>query len=560
MAIQGGVGKRLRPARQVMRLARLGSFHRTRLSFMPALLRQLRQERWGFARPLWDVDAAGVGQALYTARGPRRTYSLVAFAHDLPADMRSDRVIATAWDCTFCLFDGIPDRHDLERLAAQVPKQEAGRLTDRELSLSRANRSVRLWDYVVDALAQGRQPEEAMIRKVGYLMRTTAVYGSGKFGAADRAVIKDRKVLALPFRAELLSVYLIRAFVMDLVEHCARAKGGDRAVALTPSLRRLFGIGNSTGLGMAPFLVNHPILLHAWIMAREQALARVRAVTRPTQEEREAFLQALDRTRADIHQWHCDHPLQKAKIADLRKDMGVLMRHCQTQGFDQVNPWDALIYWSEGHLTLEGQEQLVSLVIEPYGWLVDDLNASMSADEEAGFSINGGMHVKTLKGLIAKHYDWALAIDFSNRKENAKFWYVSQEKMEPRLGLRYEEPGSDMELPLGIARDMQALAHALEVYSPTRLVADFLLAKPQHRHVVRRVQFIERYPYAEIRDNLLAQSLNPLDLLRCKLSFFGATRFDPRSDRWLRICMYENEPFPYELQRGHHNNPSVHVV
>ena len=41
----------------------------------------------------------------------------------------------------------------------------------------------------------------------------------------------------------------------------------------------------------------------------------------------------------------------------------------------------------------------------------------------------------------------------------------------------------------------------------------------------------------------------PVDLLRCKLSFFGATKFDPRSDRWLRITMYQGAPFPDELER-----------
>ena len=46
----------------------------------------------------------------------------------------------------------------------------------------------------------------------------------------------------------------------------------------------------------------------------------------------------------------------------------------------------------------------------------------------------------------------------------------------------------------------------------------------------------------EIRDNLISKSMKPLDMLRCKLSFFGATKFDPRSDRWVRICMYQNAP------------------
>ena len=35
----------------VMRLARLGAFHQTRLSFMRQLTRRLQRERWTFTRP-----------------------------------------------------------------------------------------------------------------------------------------------------------------------------------------------------------------------------------------------------------------------------------------------------------------------------------------------------------------------------------------------------------------------------------------------------------------------------------------------------------------------------
>jgi hypothetical protein len=268
----------LRPPSVVMKLSRLGSFHQSRLSFMRVLLRRLSSENWTFDAPDWHVDETGVGHAVYTVHGPNHTYSLVAFAHDLPADQRSDRVIAEAWDTTFSLHDGIPTSADIERLRANVPFQEAGRISKTELTLSRANRSVRLWNYVVDCLSRGEQPEEEQLYAVGYLMRTTAVYGSGKFGAADRCDISDRDELRNPFQVEMLTVYLIRNFVMDLVEHMGRVKGGDDAVVLEPELRRCLGIGNSTGLGMAPFLVHHPALLNTWILARETALARVRAV------------------------------------------------------------------------------------------------------------------------------------------------------------------------------------------------------------------------------------------------------------------------------------------
>ena len=68
-------------------------------------------------------------------------------------------MIATEWDATFTLFDGIPSEGDIDRLSQNIPKQEAGRVTESELSVSRANRSVRLFDYVIDCLAAGRQPE-----------------------------------------------------------------------------------------------------------------------------------------------------------------------------------------------------------------------------------------------------------------------------------------------------------------------------------------------------------------------------------------------------------------
>ncbi|TNF87786.1 MAG: hypothetical protein EP300_09735, partial [Gammaproteobacteria bacterium] len=210
-----------RPPEVVMRLARMGSFHQTRLSFMRVLLRRLKKERWRYRRNLWAIDDKGFGRAVYTVYGPERAYSLVAFSHDLPDHMRSDRVIATAWDATFALYDGIPSEADLDRLEQNVPKQEAGRISDTELSLSRANRSVRLWQHVLERLAAGRQPDLERLEAVGYLVRTTAVYGSGKFGAADRLTICERPELGGPFQAELLSVWLTRAFSIDLVEHIA---------------------------------------------------------------------------------------------------------------------------------------------------------------------------------------------------------------------------------------------------------------------------------------------------------------------------------------------------
>ena len=535
-----------RPPEVVMRLARMGSFHQTRLSFMRTLLRRLKKERWRFKRTLWAIDEKGFGRAVYTVYGPERAYSLVAFAHDLPDEMRSDRVIATAWDATFALYDGIPGAADLDRLEQNVPKQEAGRISDSELSLSRANRSVRLWQHVVESLAAGRQPELEQLEAVGYLMRTTAVYGSGKFGAADRLTICDRPELSGPFQAELLSVWLTRAFSIDLVEHIAAAIGGEQAVTIEAELRRRIGVGNSTGLGMAPFLVNHPALLNNWMMAREEALARVRSLPRAEAAAIEAFKQHFEQACFNVSQWRSEHPIQVQKLAQLRADLDSMRAYIETESLLEDHPWDRFYRWAEAKLSLEGQEQLVSLLLEPYGELVDELSRCMDADEHVSFFIDGSMPLPRLREIIEKQCQWALAIDYEQPENRARFWYTSAEKLEPRVGERFDEPGAEYELPLAIGCEIKHLHAALLAWSGGPTTAEFLLAHPEHRHTARRVQNLASHPYAEIQDNLIAADMLPIDILRCKLSFFGATRFDPRSDRWVRICMYQDAPFPHE--------------
>jgi len=536
-----------RPPEVVMRLARMGSFHQTRLSFMRALLRRLKRENWSFERTLWALDGDGYGRAVYTVYGPERAYSLVAFSHYLADEMRSDRVIATAWDATFTLFDGIPSADDLDRLEKNVPKQEAGRISDSELSLSRANKSVRLWRQVVENLAAGEQPDRAQLEAVGYLVRTTAVYGSGKFGAADRLTIAGRPELSGPFQAELLSVWLIRAFSIDLVEHVAAVRGGPRAVAIEPELRRRIGVGNSTGLGMAPFLVNHPALLNNWMMAREEALARVRSLPRAEPAAIEVFRRCFEAARVNAAQWHSEHPLQVEKLRALNQDLESISVYIERESLADDNPWDRIYRWAEAELTLEGQEQLVSLLLEPYGELVDELTQCMDADEHLSFFIDGSVPVAGLREIIETRCGWAIGVAYDKPVNSARFWYTSAEKLEPRVGERFDEPGAEYELPLAIGRDLKAMYADLQPWQGGATTAEFLLAHPEHRHVARRVQNLASHPYAEIQDNLIAADMLPIDILRCKLSFFGATRFDPRSDRWVRICMYQDAPFPHEL-------------
>ncbi|MDV4143576.1 hypothetical protein [Shimia sp. FJ5] len=531
----------------VMTLARLGSLHQSRLSFMRQLTRRMANEGWRFDRRVFDIDDAGVGHAVFTAHGPARTYSLVAFAHDLPPKMRSDRVIATAWDATFALFDGIPTQDDIDRLSRNVPLQEAGRVSEREISVSRANRSVRLWDHIVDALSRGQQPDPARLAEVGYLMRTTAVYGSGKLGAADREVIADRPEMQAPFQAEMLSVYLTRWFVRDLIEHMARARGGKIAVPLAPQSAQRLGIGNSTGLGMAPFLVTHPVLFNNWIMAREEAIARVRSLRDASVAEGDQFRALFSRAALSVAAWKTEHPIQIAKLADLRRDVESLRTHLDSADLQSAAPWDRLMRWAETHLSLEGQEWLASLILEPYGALVDGLGACMADAATDAYVIDGAMTVRAAMQCLEDSFGWALKVDWAAPENCARAWYVSEEKLEPRLGERFEEPIAPFEQPLAPARDAAAAHALLRGWDADAPVADVLATHPAHRNAIRRAQITKFAPYGEIRSNTIGADLLPIDMLRAKLSFFGVTHFDPRSDRWVRVSMYAGAPYPSDL-------------
>lgn len=544
----GGVESGLRPPATVMRLERMGSFFPTRLSFMRSLIRRLHEEGARPERGVWEIDANGYGVAVYTAPLGGQSYSLVAFSTPLAPEDRSDRVIAEAWDTSYVLFDGVPSRADIDRLRDHAPVQEAGRFHPSDLVLSRANKSVRLFEHVVDRLARGLQPDLGLVAATGYLMRTTAVYGNGKFGIADRARIADRPGLCGPFQAEMLTVWLIRGFTLDLVEHVARARGGEAAVRLDPAIRRYFGIGNSTGLGMAPFLVNHPVLLNNWMTARETALARVRAQPGATAETADRFRALLVRVRRHVDEWQVDDARQMARIVTLRRDLDAIAGDLDADWFVRPMPWERLIEWAET-LSLECRELMVSLVLEPHGPLVDDLTASMTSPGEP--RLDPAMSLGRLLGIVEGECDWALSIDFEDRDAAALFWYVSEEKLEPRLGRRWEEPGAEKESPLDIARQIKALHADLTDYmardgsgeaGAKQPIAGFLMRHPEHRNAARRAQILAHHPYSEVRDNLIGADCLPVDLLRCKLSFFGAGRFDPKSDRWTRIVMFQGAP------------------
>ena len=123
--------------------------------------------------------------------------------------------------------------------------------------------------------------------------------------------------------------------------------------------------------------------------------------------------------------------------------------------------------------------------------------------------------------------------------------------MEPRLGNRFKENGHEKEQPLSIGRDIKSLYEDLINFDLQEKVTKFLFKKNQHRHTILRVLETKDHRYSNIHENILSTEVRPIDLLRCKLSFFGANKFDPLSDRWLRICMFQGAPLTDEINKNY---------
>ena len=537
----------LRDPNTIMRLSRLGSFHQSKLSFLRSFLNEFKD--WDYSRDFFNLDFSGYGEAVYSFKKKERVYSLICFANKISDEERSDRVIATKWDAAFTLHDGVPSKDDIERLKNEVPKQEVGRLSFKELTLSRANKSVRVFNHVVKNLSEGKQPDLELLTKVGYLYRTTAVYGSGKFGLADRFRIKNREEINGPFRLEMMLVYLVRQFTFDQVNHVAHHKNPEKAVRLDKQICKNLGIGNSTGLGMAPFIVNHPTLLNNWISSRETALKQIREIKYVKDKDNKLFKDCIKKSLTNITSWNTDSKYQKNKIKSLLKDVKKFINYIENKfNFKTEYPFNEMYLWLEQNTCEECIEYVVSIMMEPYSNITDPLVSNMSSEEDKYFNIPANRTVKELQNIIEKKYSNILDINFDKKENNQNFWFISKNKEEPRIADRFEEYGSELEQPLAIARDIKKLYEKLLVSKDNLTIAMFLSSNSDLRHVVRRAFIVEKFPYSEIQDNTISKSIVPIDMLRLKLSFFGALKFDPRSDKWLRICMFQGAPLPSELK------------
>jgi hypothetical protein len=525
-----------------MTLDKMGSRYPSRLSFSRSMLRRLFFDNWKISKSRFDLDDNGYGTVVYEITINNNIYSLVCFSQHLDSAERSDRVIAEKWDTAYSLINGKLDDQELDRLRKNVPLQESGRNSSKELILSRANKSVRLFEYVKDCLSKGLQPDINEINKVGYLLRTTAVYGSGKFGLSDFVNTKEVTDFNQPFRAEMLSVYIIREFSVELVEHVAKKLNPSKAVKLENKIKQHLGIGNSTGLGMAPFIIKHPKLINKWMNQYTESLNKI--LNKNIESEKlSSYLQLLEKAFLYLKEVTTFDEYQIKKNTKTVEDLKIYINHIINKKNNTFNDltWVDLIKFTTNNCNYDTQEIANVQLLELYPEISEKLSEDMSDVEE--MKINESQTLRELNSLIEKDYQWALEVDFSKKDNDYLFWYISAAKLEPRLGERYNEEGSELEQHLGVAKMAQKLHSQIQKENFDLSVAEYLVLNPEFRGIIRRIQSLEQYPFAEVQDNILSKETIPINMLRFKLSFFGANRYDPKSDRWLRVSFFSGAPF-----------------
>ncbi|MFB6167919.1 MAG: hypothetical protein ABEJ43_03635 [Haloferacaceae archaeon] len=537
----------LRDPADLMQPARLSALKQTRLSFARVLMDKMVEEQWDIYVDRGDIDEYGVGRVVYAIDTPAMRLSFGVFSHSTEGE-NTDRIIADNWDMWGFLCEGEATPALMDDQFEQLPHVREGRATTDILIWTRANRSSRFFGHVVEALTEGHQPDIEFCAQGGYLMRSSGYYGNGLNGTKQFEAMHGDHPLKGPYMAQMLSVYLLRIFSYDLAERIA-AERSSTAVRLDPEIKRYLGTGNSSGIGIIHYVINHPQLIHAWLRAREVAIARVKTID-PSPQQRERFLTVL----GQAEQWFAadesdteEFFLSKDRIADGVADIRQQVESLAAAS-DPDPLWTRLCDWGAANLEMETEELLYSLLIDVHPEVCRGLEDTMTVAEER--DLDPAMSVARLQEILTSEYQWALDIDMSAPGARRYFWYRSVESEEPRLGIRGKHDYEEYGLPIDIAQQVQRLAVDLQDAPPTESVAAFLVAHPEHRGIVERIQTVHSLPYAEIRTNPLDREFVPLSLISCLKAIWGIQKAHPKSKGWVRGTFYQGAPLPSDIRSG----------
>ena len=540
----------------VMRPERLGAMQPSRLSLSRALMLKALRERWHIERHRFDIDAEARGTAVYEILAPGRSFTFCAFSVSPQRSGRTGRIIGRAWDMQGALMEGPPDEAAIEATRSELPKLYQGRATPGTLVWCRSNRSMRVFETTVAALAEGRQPDIATLASACYLMRNTGLDGNGTFGTRSFLALEADHPLRGALAAQMLTAVMMREFAADLVECLARHRAPARAVALSPEIRRFLGVGNGSALGLMFFVNNHPRLIHAWIAAREEAIALAKALPLGAGDARIVALRAevlrAARFRAE-DRMHYEGFAESALVARELETVAAALEELHATGLvgghREAYPLAALADGFEGRLHPETVETLLSLMLELVPEEADRLAGDLIVSEE--LSVEPAMGCGALRALLHAEHGWALAIDMTAPGARRHAWYKSATAEEPRRGPVDELPAGTHNLGLDLPGLAQALDKALAQRPAEQPVSRLLIEHPELRQMAARVQGLRGLPYHAPHANIMGEDFVPAHIVRLlNAAIHGVDKTRDFLGRNLRGVLLHGAPTAADLSAG----------
>ena len=546
-----------RSASDMMSIKRARAVVPDALSFPRSAMSELVRGRFEVDKLRFELDAEGRGEVLYRLRGDGHVFYFFLISDVLPEDKKTDRNFAASWDAMGVLCQGEWTAEREAFLRREVPKQRAGFADYGTLIYARGNRSTRIFNHVVESLAQGLQPDLEELAPVGYILRTTAFIGNGQLGTLPLDGYGANHPLRRPYHAQFCSAFMLREYVFDLVDHLARIRSS-KAVRLAPEYRRFLGLGNSAATGLAAYATNHPLRIHQWSLVHEEAL--VQAIQRMP-----VLSSELARTFESLLNKAAVYFTQSARLDDgvfaSPQDTAVELRRLEQAiasagiaEFSRVGQksifLERLVSWAQANVHTEACEVLYSLILELHPDIVEACVNSFQVVENA--DVHPEMRVGELLSLIEKDFDWVIANSQGKGEEESKyFWYrCSSAPRDVRRGLRhklkYLEFETDLDLPIQVLKAWHLLSHL----PPNRPLAGVLCERPDLRHAILRVQSLAGTQYSALRQSWLSANYTPFETIRFVLALYGMEKFEAAFPKSVRGTFMQGAPIAEDVAQG----------
>jgi hypothetical protein len=538
----------------VMHPDRLAAMQPSRVSATRFLVSRAAKGRWKIACRQFDLDEGARGIAVYEITAGSWDFSFILHSFEPSKKGRTGRIIGTAWDMMGSLVEGRATQRDIDLVGQEMPQLYHGRASPKTLIWCRSNRSDRVFDDCVDALAAGRQPAFEPLLRAGYIMRNTGLDGNGTFGTRNFQTLEPDHPLRPSLSAQMLTGYMMRVFAADLVHHLARAKGGDNAVELRRDLLRYLGIGNGSALGLMFFVNNHPLLIDRWLGIREECIAQAKLATLGSGSgESELVSRLLQRAiayrRADRTRYRQLTPSHRIAddLTEIHKKFQLAAGRAAA-GQGSAYPLADFAHAIEGRYVPAAIETFYSILIELVPDLADSLVETLAIDEE--LVSRPEMALGRLREILHAEYGWAYRMDLTTERSQRYIWYKSANAEEPRRGIRAEAPDA-FNLGLDLPRLVVQLDADLAGYDRTLSVARFLLDHPQYRRIVTRIQALAGRPYHSPRADIMSEDFIPVFITRLVNGpIHGLEKTEDAMGRDLRGVLLDGAPLPDEFADG----------